>query len=115
MAQWGRLSCFTDANGNIADWLVVVETEDADNNLASEIVMLGGPMFPVGDGPLTSDSMVAGDVGLIVNPDGSISAGESNSSGSWTESATPEPSSIVLLMTGLAGVIGVARRKFLRA
>jgi hypothetical protein len=100
---------FIDADGNIADWIVIVQMRDVDGNTTSEIGTEGGPYFSIGEGPFTSNN--AGDAGVIINADGSALFGESNSSGTWTESATPEPSSIILLLTGLAGIAGVARRK----
>lgn len=106
----GQLS--TDASGNIVGWEIQVLTGYEDS-VTGEIVMFGGPGFGNGDGPLAHDT---GDIGLNAIPDTAhnYGFGESVSSGTWTESATPEPSSIVLLLTGLAGMAGVARRKLSR-
>jgi hypothetical protein len=59
-----------------------------------------------------------GEAGVIFNSDGSMDLGESITFGSWSttpSSTTPEPSSLVLVLTGLSGLAGVARRKFPRA
>jgi hypothetical protein len=92
----------TDANGNIDAW-----------------AMYAGIDVDAGTAFYTESA--AGEIPLHVTAmDGSFIAGNQGSTsvvGAWSltsSSATPEPSSIVLVLTGLSGLAGVARRKYLR-
>jgi hypothetical protein len=106
----GDFAFITGSNGNIVDWELLMLSY-TDEGPTGAIYMFGGPYFSVGNGPVGG---YAGDLGGIIHSDGSTDFGESATSGSWSTtppSTTPEPSSIVLLLTGLASMAGVARRK----
>jgi hypothetical protein len=86
----------TNASGAIVEWgiLVISDTPDV------EIQISGGQMFGNGDTALSNGS-----------------EGGNSVSGVFTSSAptsvTPEPSTLALLGTGILGVAGMMRRKFL--
>jgi hypothetical protein len=86
----------TDSNGAIINWGILVVSTDSK----IQIETTGGPEFPDEDG----------DLGF-----GSRNFGGNNVSGTFTSptaAQTPEPSSMIMLGTGLMGIAGTLRRRF---
>ena len=93
----------TDANGNIDAWNMAI--------LLSEFAAIGtkGVAGEVGQGQ---------DIGAYADPDSNNDyQGSTDVSGTWSSAssaATPEPSSFLLLLTGLACMAGLTRRRLAR-
>jgi hypothetical protein len=89
---------WTNASGSIVDWEIILESHNSND----EIISMGGPQFQ-GQG---------GDLGAS-----GASLGQSNVWGVFSSprptGVTPEPSTLALFGTGILGLAGMARRKFL--
>lgn len=96
-----QFAVVTDGSADISAWLFGASISDAGGTI-DEIASMGMPPF-------------AEEYAFI---DYSNDEGITLTSGTWSEtppSVTPEPSSIVLLLTSMAGFAGITRRKFSRA
>jgi hypothetical protein len=90
----------TDANGNIIGWDVIIKPTGGDASFQT--------LFFVEDPEETQDRDHASD-------DSGVLASVSNKPGTWTvtdnPSPVPEPSTFVLLGTGILGVVGAIRKR----
>jgi hypothetical protein len=107
----------TDASGNINSWFICAGTEPGFGgplpNFCSAFAP-GGFIELISNFPGFDGSFASGEV--LGVPNGSF--GETFDSGSWTSSvltAVPEPSSLLLLATGLLGLGLLGRRRMLAA
>jgi hypothetical protein len=122
-AYFAVFELLTASDGSIKAWEIDAYLLPKGGKATGEIMLFGGVGYFInGYGPISNaeggNAGHGGEAGVIFNSDGSMDLGESVTFGSWSTtptSATPEPSSIVLMLSGLAGRAGVARRKFLRA
>jgi hypothetical protein len=97
-----QFAVVTDNNADIYAWLFGAFIKDAGGNTIDEIASTGLP-------PSAEEYAFinyANDEGITFT------------SGTWSSSSssvTPEPSSLILLLTGMSGIAGVVRRKLSRA
>jgi hypothetical protein len=87
---------WTDGTGDISQWALGFTFGTQQQGFVQSI-------------NVPSNSIVEDSAGFI----GSFEAFNSNDPGTWTPSNVPEPSTLALLGTGILGLAGAARRKFL--
>jgi hypothetical protein len=96
----------TDANGNITYWGIELANNSGPNSgclSGASFICLGTYNNPNGQGDYSAYDYNWG------TPDEVYGGGTNFVAGTWTLVATPEPSSIFLLCSGLLGVLGVRR------
>jgi hypothetical protein len=92
-----------DASGNMVNWSVQIDINMTQYGSGQyDTIAMNGGSSVVWDWAIVSQGG---------QPIGHYGEAQNSVSGRWTESATPEPSSFVLFLTGLICVAGLVRRR----